>query len=512
AYINWPLAAAVYPNLPYDMTGLAVAEQPWSGAYTIGKSVWATAHTTQFTQPGWRYLDSASGYLGGNRANGSYVTLHDPSSANWSSVVETLDATAAQSVTYNVSGGLSTGTVHVWASDFASPNQSDYLNHSADITPSGGSFTLTLQPGYVYTLTTTTGQGRGSATGPARAAMALPYSDNFDANALGTEAKYLADQNGSWETVACGGGRSGRCERQMAPSAPISWDTASNPYTLLGDTSWANYTVSSDVLLEHAGAVQLMGRVGEQRGFNVSGIDAYYLQVSDTGAWSIVKNTTAGTLSTLTSGTVAALGTGSWHRLSLAFAGQVITASVDGHAVGTATDSSYGSGQVGYGQNGWFNTQFDNLTVTAGASTTLSGTYELANCNSGQALDVTAGSTADGGLVIQWPYHGGTNQQWLVTAAGGGYYTLADANSGKLLDDPNLTTVEGTQLVQWTANGGGNQQWLIAPADNGCSTLTNRTSGLLADVSGQSTSNGAAVVEWDTNGGANQQWRLIKLS
>ena len=67
AYINWPLVAAIYPNLPYNTDGLILANQPWSGAYSLGESLWATAQVTQFTAPGWQFLNSGSGYLGGSR-------------------------------------------------------------------------------------------------------------------------------------------------------------------------------------------------------------------------------------------------------------------------------------------------------------------------------------------------------------------------------------------------------------------------------------------------------------
>ena len=51
-----------------------------------------------------------------------------------------MDATAAQMLSVNVTGGLSTGTVHVWQTNVNSGNSSDYLVHSSDLTPSGGSF------------------------------------------------------------------------------------------------------------------------------------------------------------------------------------------------------------------------------------------------------------------------------------------------------------------------------------------------------------------------------------
>ena len=46
---------------------------------------------------------------------------------------------------------------------------------------------------------------------------------------------------------------------------PITWwaPAASDiqPYTLMGDLGWSNYTVSSDVLLENSGsAAELLGR------------------------------------------------------------------------------------------------------------------------------------------------------------------------------------------------------------------------------------------------------------
>jgi hypothetical protein len=39
--------------------------------------------------------------------------------------------------------------------------------------------------------------------------------------------------------------------------------------------------------------------------------------LSNTGAWSIVRNNTSDSLTTLASGTVAAPGTGTWHHLAL---------------------------------------------------------------------------------------------------------------------------------------------------------------------------------------------------
>ena len=511
AYINWPLIAAIYPNLPYDTVGLMVANQPWSGNYSVGKQTWVTAHTTQFTQPGWHYIDGACGYLGGSDSNGSYVTLKSTNGTDYSVIIETVDATASQTVSFQISNGLSTGAVHVWATNLNSSSSSAYFVQQSSITPASSAYSLTLLPGYIYTLSTTTGQGKGTIIGPPPAVLPLPYSDNFESYSVGLEARYFSDQNGAFEIAAAGGGRSGLVMRQMAPVSPHTWDNNSDPYTLLGDLSWTNYTVTSDVLLEQAGYVELLGRVGTQAGFSPANINAYYLRVTSAGAWSILKNTSGGTVTTLKSGSVTALGTNTWHTLAVSFQGSTITAKIDGTTVGTATDTSYGSGQVGVGVSGWQNAQFDNFSVVAIGTVSEGVAYNIVSVNSGLLLDVTGSSTASGALIVQSTSSGATSQQWQLVSSSPGYYTLVNLNSGLVLDVPNNATTQGVQLDQWTGNSGNNQQWQFVGTSSGYYTIVNRNSSLLVDVTAASTASGAAVIQWTSTGGTNQEWQLFAV-
>jgi hypothetical protein len=515
AYINWPLIAAIYPNLPYNTVGLMVANQPWSGNYSVGKQTWVTAQTTQFTQPGWQYIDGASSYLGGDRANGSYVTLKSPNSSDFSTIIETVDATASQTASFQLTGGLNPKVLHVWSTNLNSSNPNDYFVHQQDIKPRHGAYSLTLQPGYVYSITTTTGQGKGRVASPPPATLGLPYADNFDSYSTGQEARYLSDQNGSFEIVSCGSGRSGHCVRQMSPTAPINWDSPSNPYTIIGDLSWTNYTVSSDAMLEQPGHVDLMGRVSTQAGFNPANIDAYYLRVGEGGDWSILKNNTSGQETTLTSGTVAALGTNAWHNLSLSFQGSTISAQIDHTTVGTVTDSTYNAGQVGLGVNGWQNAQFDNLSVTSNQPTYNGGYYEIVNRNSGKVLDVAGGSSADGASIVQSTDTAAKSQQWQLVTSGNGYDKLINHNSGKVLDVPHSSKEVGQQLDQSADNGGVNQQWSFANAGNGYYTIVNHNDGLLVDVAHSSKADNAAVIQARYSRGTkavSQQWQLVPVS
>lgn len=510
AYLNWPLLAAIYPNLPYDTVGLAVANQPWSGAYDIGTSLWTTAQVTQVTRPGWKFVDQASGYLEGERANGSYVTLKSPDNSAYSTIVETSTASSAQTADFTVTGGLPTGTVHIWATDLASGGSG--FVHTGDVTPTDGHFSVTFQPGHVYSLTTTTGQGRGSAVSPPQRHLALPYRDSYEDNTPGREATYLSDMQGSFETVRCAGGRPGRCVRQMAAQQPIEWQDDSDAFALLGDTGWKDYTVSSDVYLEQPGPVELIGRAGRQQRPQ-SHQAGYFLRVADTGKWSLVKSDTSGRLTTLAEGTTRALGTRHWHTLGLTFSGTTITGTVDGRRIGAVDDSAYASGQVGLGVIGYQTDEFDNLSITPvqhpaappatltaalpstvhrGESVTLKAIFTLP-ASGGAATDLTLRPGAPAGWKVTAttplsfsrvaPGHSVT-ASWTVTAP-----TAADTPVSNTFS-PVATYVRG-EVRHWTY-GTATTEVPIPPPTG---------SPYLSDLSFVSSSNGWGPVERDTSNG-----------
>jgi Glycosyl hydrolase family 59/Ricin-type beta-trefoil lectin domain/Glycosyl hydrolase family 59 central domain len=496
-YINWPLIASIYPDLPYDDDGLMLANQPWSGAYSVGESLWATAQVTQFTQPGWQFLNSGSGYLGGAESNGSYVTLKSTDGTDYSTIIETTTATAAQTVNLTVSGGLSTAAVHVWSSDLAAPTAANTFVQQASITPVNGAYSLTVQPGYVYTLTTTTGQGKGSATSPAQSTLPLPYSDTFASDTVGQQPRYLSQMQGAFEVEPCAAGRSGDCLQQQAPTEPVEWDGNANPYTIGGNLSWANYTVSADAMMEQAGAVQLLGRVGTMAAFAPADINDYYLQLGNTGAWSIVRNSTSGTLTTLASGTVTAPGLDTWQELSLTFNGHTISAAINGTTVGTVTDSSYASGMIGLGTDGYQTDQFSDLSATLVGSATPTGPI-VAGVDTAECVDVNSGSAAPGTKVQMWDCNGSaTSQSWTMESNG------TVGINGQCLDITSATYTEGTLIEEWTCNGGANQQWIAVNGE-----LVNPVSGLCLDDPGFNTTEGTQLDLWACNGGANQQWSV----
>ncbi len=370
-FLNWPLIAAITPNLPYPTVGLMVASQPWSGNYSIGKSLWATAQVTQFTQPGWHFLNAGSGYLGGDRTHGSYITLSSPDGTDYSTVVETTTAKAPSLVQFSVTGALSKKPVQVWSTNLEGASDRDQFLHIADAkATNAGNYTFTVLPGRVYTFSTVAHAGKGRATVPSPRQLSLPYTENFDRYQNGQEARYVSDMQGSFEVEPCAAGRPGKCLQQMADTKPIEWQDDSDAFTLLGDPSWKNYTVSVDAEFARPGTIELIGRAGLQKRPQ-SHQQGYFFRVSDTGAWNVFKSDADGKHTALAQGQVAPPGVGSWHRLRLAFSNDQIAASLDGTQVATLKDGSFDAGQIGMGLVGYDPDQFDNLSITPSAEAKL---------------------------------------------------------------------------------------------------------------------------------------------
>ncbi|MGP3983099.1 glycoside hydrolase family 47 protein [Streptomyces sp. KR80] len=137
-----------------------------------------------------------------------------------------------------------------------------------------------------------------------------------------------------------------------------------------------------------------------------------------------------------------------------------------------------------------------------------SGTYRLVNRATGGALDVSGGSTSDGGAVITWTVHSGANQHWIATTTDGST-RLTSRHSGKVLEVPQSSTANGTALVQWGHNGTTTQQWTLQSTGDGYHRLVNRNSDKAADLDG--TRNGAAVVQRPASTATTQHWQLVRV-
>jgi Glycosyl hydrolase family 59/Galactocerebrosidase, C-terminal lectin domain/Glycosyl hydrolase family 59 central domain len=390
--LEWPVLDSMPPDLPYENRGLITADQPWSGHYRVNAMTWAIAHITQFAWPptpanpgGWKFIDSASGFLQGNRADGSYITLVRSSRDQWSTIIETTTGVIrTQRVIFTVKGGrgIAGRTVHVWASDFSfsTGGPSKWFVRQPDIKPVNGRFTLTIKPGYVYSLTTTTGQGKGKAAGPPAAALPLPYRNNLGAG--NDEPSLLTAEDGSFELAPCRApDGSITCAEQTAVGPPVLWrpgPLTRHPYALTG-SDWANYVVSVDVMLPQAGSAGLIGRYDAAAMSPAHGtFSGYVFDVNTDGSYTLTLDSGGKALrnrpghrqvrpvivTRLAAGTVP-FGVRTWHTLALSMSGAAVTASVDGEQVASVSSATLTHGMPGIEVGGWYPAQFSNLQVSS---------------------------------------------------------------------------------------------------------------------------------------------------
>ena len=360
----WCMLSGIYPGVVWSGTGLMEAHSPWSGFYDVYPAVWTTAHTTQFAEPGWRYMDKACAKIATNTWAGSYVALRNPENGDWSLIV---CADKPTNIQVQVAGKLAKGDVYVWKS-----NGKIQFIEEKPLRPTNGTFTISLEGNSIYTLSTTTGQKKGAHPAPPpAAAFPLPYKDDFESYAAGAIAKYTADMKGSFETAKRKDGK-GMCLKQISPKEGILWGGAGGdlPHTIFGDHNWTDYTIQADVLVT-AGKAAIGGRYwcGEQRGVG--------LVLQQDGTWWIEASVEAVEVvdgkenklkvPPLATGKINGFIPATWHHLTLVLKGDELTASIDGKEVARVRyEKFYAAHKSGraYLMSSYDPNCFDNVSVT----------------------------------------------------------------------------------------------------------------------------------------------------
>ncbi|WP_055588736.1 RICIN domain-containing protein [Peterkaempfera griseoplana] len=149
-----------------------------------------------------------------------------------------------------------------------------------------------------------------------------------------------------------------------------------------------------------------------------------------------------------------------------------------------------------------------HIVITPASGTSLAGTYQIKNVNSGLALDTQNSGTAQGTLVDQATPSSSTTQSWTLADAGSGYYKIVNKASGLVLGITNMSTSDGGTALIWGDSGTADHLWQLVADGSGHYKIVNKNSGLLLGVTNMSTSSGAQVLQWDDNGTADHLWTL----
>jgi galactosylceramidase len=403
ATINWNLVSAYMKGTNWYRAGLMNALSPWSGAYgsqtadgafTAGPMIWAAAHTTQFTKPGWSYLPvgTGAGTGAGLLANGgTYLTIADWTSgktgaaADYTIVIEKMSSEHSSCVrpylqpypsgpevaTFKLTGHLaSIKTLNVWYTHwaYAAEDKTVEFERRAPIAVAAdGTFSLNITVDSIYTLTTRTDGAKGVPSAPVAKPFLFPatWTDSFESCAESSEAAYWADQNGAWECKNSGDPTHGIVMQQQVPLKPVTWGGDIRPHSLIGhrDTFDASFVI--DAFIAQPGASVLLG-VHMQGTDNSAGI--LLLFPSNSNQWALfgtIKdvNTSKPIATGLTPMKILA---GAWHTYRVDINGSLLNVWVDGQVAAAnanvSTMTRSGHFLIGCGDYGQY-TQFDNVQL-----------------------------------------------------------------------------------------------------------------------------------------------------
>ncbi|XP_069884515.1 galactocerebrosidase isoform X1 [Dipodomys merriami] len=379
--IAWNLVASYYEELPYGRCGLMTAQEPWSGHYVVESPIWVSAHTSQFTQPGWYYLKTV-GHL---KEGGSYVALTD-GLGNLTIVIETMSHKHSMCIRpflpyYNVSQQLATfflqGTLsdipelQVWYTKLGVPSERFLFKRldSIWLLDSGGTFTLELQEDEIFTLTTLTTGRKGQFPFPPKS-RPFPsiYDDDFNVEyPFFSEAPFFADQTGVFEYyMNTEDPREHQFTlRQVLNQRPITWAAdAFSPISIIGDYQWTNLTIECDVYIEtpEKGGVFIAGRVNKG-GILIRSATGVFFWIFASGFYRLTADLAGWMMYTSGHAEIRAQ---QWYTLTLIIKGPLSSGMLNGQFL-------WKNVQVHYPRNGWAAigthsfefAQFDNFHVEA---------------------------------------------------------------------------------------------------------------------------------------------------
>ncbi|XP_054547795.1 galactocerebrosidase isoform X2 [Talpa occidentalis] len=379
--IAWNLVASYYEQLPYGRCGLMTAQEPWSGHYVVESPIWVSAHTTQFTQPGWYYLKTV-GHL---EKGGSYVALTD-GLGNLTIIIETMSHKHSMCIRpylpyFNVSQQLATFVLQgsfseipelqVWYTKLGIPSKDFLFKQLESIWPldTNGNFTLELQEDELFTLTTVTTGNKGSYPLPPES-RPFPriYEEDFDVEyPFFSEAPNFADQTGVFEYFVNieDPGEHRFTLRQVLNQRPITWAAdAYNTISVIGDYKWSDLTVRCDVYIENPdnGGVFIAGRVNKG-GILIRSARGVFFWIFANGSYRVTGDLAGWIVYALGSADVTAR---EWYTLTLTIKGHVSSGMLNDKIL-------WKNVHVNFPKNGWAAigthsfefAQFDNFYVNA---------------------------------------------------------------------------------------------------------------------------------------------------
>jgi hypothetical protein len=219
---------------------------------------------TQLSEVGW--LLGASGVLGKGTSNVVYVTLVSPDRRDFTVVIVN-SGSGAQILKFDVLDSLLQlqhgvavvlpKALQVWRTD---AERAFY--HDGTIAFSiNGSFTATVDGASAASFSTVTDAVHATPFVPSRSSFPLPYLSNYNEQSVGQEGQYLSSAFGGFNIYELPNS-SKKVLRQGSVGCPVGWDTPPGetpncldlpPFaTLPSGTNWRNYNITVKASIEPA--------------------------------------------------------------------------------------------------------------------------------------------------------------------------------------------------------------------------------------------------------------------
>lgn len=345
-----PLFEGNYETTLFAYKGILTATWPWSGHYRIELGLWVIAHFTQFIQPGWVYLNDGCFW----NDNFGAVTLMDPDNRDIS-IVAINRSGETKGIKLKLSGNNKHSLLHVYKSE----TKKQFIKQD-DIFLKNGEVFIELDKESIYSLTSTCGQKKRKPREdiPSDTEFELPFYENYERYALGSQPLFTSDQAGAFEIYKSG---KGNVLRQAINNGlkPIDWcrRKTPQPYTLLGSTEWMNYRISIKAMLEEKEGYVLIGGRANLSPKSEEVAQCYNLILYYNGEWKLRRGETA-----LDSGIYCDVKAGQWHLMELKFKEDSVMAKIDGIVMSKVFDCTIPSGQLVIG-GGYNFAQFKDLNI-----------------------------------------------------------------------------------------------------------------------------------------------------